>query len=453
MNRRLAVTFHDFARNRFQGHWAPFRMAWAALCLAAGIIAVTLPPLLAAGIAGAAVLFVLGWTRPAWLPILIIGLSPLTWSLTGENSPIRFGISELCLGAFAMASFPRSLLNRRALSAGPLNLPIFLFLGWSLVTAVHHWYPQTALVLVQMALYLWVVPVLFADLRGGALTIWRGLKLLAVMDLCIGIGVLALFLMGERQGVFLFGLHKNSVGSSLAAGLILFITMSCEDHNRKRIYAFGALMIGAALFATLSRGAWLGAAAGLGILISIKGYDRRLSLLAAAIFLLCLWMFLLLPERSFNYLTFGQGPHQNLTIRMDTYREGWLAFTSSPIFGQGPGIGKESSGFNSLYLMILAESGLPGLILFGWLIISTFKMYRAAHRIAGTDSVERRLIAIAAAVTVCYWVHAAIDLYWGRGIMLQWACIGAVIGIWQKHSSTAIIGDDTASGLNVRAKP
>ncbi len=408
-------------------------MAWAVPCLMAGLMAVIFPPMAAASIAGFSALLMVGWLRPTWLPILIIGLSPLTWSLTGESSAVHFGLSELLLAATAVTAILRAFLVRRPLSVRPLHIPIALFLSWSLVTAISQWHPQSALVLIQTALYVWLVPALFAGLPVG--TVWRGLKLLALVDLFIGINVLSLFMLGDRQGIFLWGLHKNSVGSSLAAGLILFIALYLEDHRRRRSFALGALLIGAALFATLSRGAWLGAIAGLIMLMSIKSYDRRLGVLAASALLICLWMFLLLPEHSINYLTFGQGPHENLTIRMDTYREGWLAFTSSPIFGQGPGIGKESSGFNSLYLMILAESGLPGLILFGWLMLSTFKMYRAAHRTASADSMERRIVAIAAAVTVCYWVHAALDLYWGRGIMLQWACIGAAIGIWQKRRS------------------
>jgi O-antigen ligase len=235
------------------------------------------------------------------------------------------------------------------------------------------------------------------------------------------------------------GLTLGSSNTVAAAIELLAPTAALIAWQRRHSRLLTGLIVGltlAALVMTGSRGAWLGAAAGVLLLLAwgirerglgglIPADRRRRVLLGAGLLVLAIPVGVLVVGR---LLGSDAG-------RVELWRAAWSIFTSAPILGGGPGswpdlhAGQPISGptyavlytpHSSLFL-ILAELGLVGLAATAWLGIAIARLVQRALRAspaAGTlASAAGRIAspasaAVAGATLLALGVHSLVDPMW-----------------------------------------
>ena len=156
----------------------------------------------------------------------------------------------------------------------------------------------------------------------------------------------------------------------------------------------GALaIIGAGLLATLSRGAWLGAFCGVGVLLMLRrqfGVFFRAGLVLIPVILIA-WQFL--PKESRETATgFDRSTHRNIEARFQTIEIARGYFDQDPVLGMGVGLRKEFDATNLLWVT-LAETGVLGA---GALILIHVAFFRMAWRVQKWTAREDELFTVLA---------------------------------------------------------
>lgn len=225
---------------------------------------------------------------------------------------------------------------------------------------------------------------------------------------------------------------------SVAIGFYLFLQTSVRNRLRRRL---GALLLAAGLFAPLSRGPWVGAAAMLSLFIaSGRGAVKRLMLLALA-GVLALPLLAIIPggQKVLDLLPFiGTLEKENITYRerlidnalIVIQRNPWLGsvdYRSTPEMQsmiQGQGI----IDVVNTYLAVALEVGLTGLALFlGFFATVLFGIRKAMRAFPDKEDETRRLgralLATLAGILVTIFTVSSITVipvvYWsvaGLGI-------------------------------------
>jgi hypothetical protein len=230
-----------------------------------------------------------------------------------------------------------------------------------------------------------------------------------------------------------FGLHKNSIGGSLAAGVIVLANLwySQVSFTGKRYLIWLLLVLGGGLLISLSRGAWIGAIVGLTVSGLLWGRITLVirTLLIAVPVLIVLW--LLLPSEKREYATGFQADRWNIKMRMKTQENLQEIVTKEPVFGVGIGLRKQVDATNFL-LVTLAESGFIGLVamigLFGTIV-------RIGFRVSRSDTKNSLVLCgtLAVGLLACKVGHGMVDHFWGRGNgTVVWASIGVLLAAEQK---------------------
>lgn len=184
-------------------------------------------------------------------------------------------------------------------------------------------------------------------------------------------------------GVFGVG-GENDLGAFLAEFSLVLLTLLAISRRFivKIYYASIFLVVGLALLYTYSRGAYLGAMAGL--LFYAYSKDRRLMIVVAAVLVtLPVWAPASVMDRI--SMTFTDGAMESsASSRFDFWKAGLQMMLQSPIFGVGfhrfaeelpryiSDLGSARTAHN-MYVSIGAELGIPGLVAFAWLLSTLFK--------------------------------------------------------------------------------
>ena len=184
-------------------------------------------------------------------------------------------------------------------------------------------------------------------------------------------------------GVFGLG-GENDLGAFLAEFLFVIIILMAVSRRLlvKGLYLALLAIIGLALLYTYSRGAYLGALAGLSFYAFLK--DKRLILLLAAFVLAApLWA----PGSVMDRLAMtvaGGAMESSAASRLDFWKAGLQMMIQAPIFGVGfhrfpmeltryiSDLGSARTAHN-MYISVGAEMGLMGLTAFLWLLGTLFK--------------------------------------------------------------------------------
>lgn len=189
---------------------------------------------------------------------------------------------------------------------------------------------------------------------------------------------------------------------SVAIGFYLFLHASVGSRLQQRL---GALLLAAGLFATLSRGPWVGAAAMITVFIA-TGRDavKRLMLLALA-GALSLPLLSIIPggNKLIDLLPYiGTTETGSITYREELFAKAMIVIQRNPFFGsidylntaemqsmmQGEGI----IDIVNSYLAIALESGLIGLLLFaGFFTTIALGIRKALQTLQGKDDEPQRL--------------------------------------------------------------
>jgi len=236
---------------------------------------------------------------------------------------------------------------------------------------------------------------------------------------------------------YILGLHKNGLGDSLAAALVVAVELwMSEDKENIRLLlmaACGVLTIG--LVTSLSRGAWLGAMAGILVVILMR---RRISLLLKAACVLAPVAFTcwsLLPAESQKVASDLNPASYNVRARLRSIEWAREKFEMDSLLGQGIALRKQWDATNILWFT-LAETGVVGVAALALLHLSVVRLVAVGARTLSESDPVFSLLVIAAALATLKLIHGMVDHYWTRGsIMCAWAAVGMASRVWRRQES------------------
>jgi hypothetical protein len=368
------------------------------------------------------------WTRPQIALTGIIAVTPFVQDL-GGGLPIKFSLAEVHLLLAFIVYVVKGVLTRSIRFLGPLTVPVTIYLIVLTWTSLRSGLDQEDMkALVQTFVTCGVTVAVFANMNPNPESMVRSFIWLPIF--CMPIAVLEI-----ATGSFnVFGLHKNSIGGSLAAGVIILANLwySQVDFSGKRYLTWLLLLIGGGLLLSLSRGAWIGTIVGLTVSGLLWGRITLVirTLLVAIPVILVLW--LLLPSEKREYATGFQADRWNIKTRMHTHENLQVIITKEPLLGVGIGLRKQVDATNFL-LVTLAESGAIGLVAFvgvvGTVIVVGFKVCRSY-----TNNSFMLCGSLAVSLLACKVGHGMVDHFWGRGNgTVVWASIGLLLAASQKN--------------------
>ena len=368
------------------------------------------------GLCYAAVFWVLAVMRPRLALLLIFASAPFQNDVSG-GGPIKFSPAEINI----LLSLPVVLIKSRRILFGSTLAPALAYLAICAASVSVQWRLSAPASLMQIGLYTVVSVTVFASLARDEqdyLLAFKGAIAVAV--------VFAATVLISRSA-YIFGLHKNGVGGSLAVAFVITLELwlSSPDRKKRRLYMFACSLIAFGCFMTLSRGAWLAAVTGALVILALR---RKFQLILRSVLVLVPIIalgWLLLPKESRDYATgFSASEHYNIKLRYESIDYAWSTFVSNPVLGAGVGLRKEYDATN-VALLTLAETGALGLIAFFFLHVAVIVMVWKALRRALPQSLSSSILAIALALTLGKFMHGLVDHYWSRGsLTMVWASVG-----------------------------
>jgi hypothetical protein len=388
----------------------------------------------------AAILYVLlywavGWKWPKVPLMLIFALAPFQNDISGTLAmePERpdqqvgggphFSIAEINL----LLTLPLFIFRRRPMLFGPIFVPTLIYLGIGLVCSLNNWRPTSMVSLIQMGMYLVISVLVFTSFARSA----EDFRFAMIGLVCVG-SIIASAVLITRSG-YVLNLHKNGVGGSLAATVIVAAELWFSARTSRQRWIFGALLalLVAGLFFSLSRGGWLGAMCGVGLLLLMRREFTMLIRLSAFMVPLVALCWVLLPEQAKNYATgFDREDNWNIRMRFMSLDFAKSQFESSPVLGVGVGLRKEYDATN-VFMLTLAETGVVGMAAFLYLHIAMALMVWRARRFAPRDDMLFTALALGGALVLSKFIHGMVDHYWSRGaLMIAWASAGMATHAW-----------------------
>jgi hypothetical protein len=376
----------------------------------------------------AAGFILLTWSRPGVALGLIVASAPFQYDVSGDG-PMRFSIAEINLAL----SIPMWLLGsgrpRGRARAWGLGLSLVGYFAIAIISSLLHWHAGTAVSsLLQMWLYMVAAVGVFASL--GKRPEYYVDALLGLLAVCI---FLAISAHGMRGGEVLGGLHKNGIGASLAAGVVIGVELwfSKSFNYSKRFVAVATLFSAAGLILSLSRGSWLAAATGVLFILAMRRQFRLFWKVCFALIPAVAVAWFILPPESKEYaLNFDKGTGASISARYENIAFARKHFLSSPVLGVGVGLRKEFDATN-IFWVTLAETGVVGAAMFILIQVSIVMMVVKLRRVVGPGDPRFTFVVLAGALVMGRFAHGMFDHYWSRGaIMIAWACVGMLVHVY-----------------------
>jgi hypothetical protein len=227
------------------------------------------------------------------------------------------------------------------------------------------------------------------------------------------------------------GIHKNGWGASLSLGLIVAFELwqTAQDPTRKKWLTLAVGLLTIALMLTVSRGGWLAAMTGVGVLLVLRRDWGTLSRLAVMVVPLAGIGWLLLPGDLKEYAVGFENTRWNIKARWESIELAKQAWQQSPWFGTGVGLRKQYDATN-VVLLTLAETGMIGLALFSLIHLHLGVFIWRRHKWFDPSSIAFSAVALAGALVAARLAHGMVDHYWSRGaILAAWAAVGMAVSV------------------------
>jgi hypothetical protein len=410
---------------------------FAGICALAAAPALALvSPVLAAGAAYAGVFWLIARRWPALALAAAFAVAPFQNDLSsggpmqddagGGGGGVRFSLAEVNLALALPVFVLLSLQSRRLLRLGPMSAGVGIYLGVCAVSALVNWHASAVTSFMQMIIYLVIAMAMFAYAVSAGMNLRPAFYGLVLISVVLATAVLVL------QSGFVFDMHKNGVGGSLALGVVVCAELWLSDTSawRRWLLAGAMLIVTGGLIFTLSRGGWVEAAVGLLVVMVMR---RRVALalkLAMTMVLVVSFTWKYLPDESKDYAGGFDSDRENIRLRYDSIDYALAQFQQDPIFGAGLGLRKEYDATN-VVLLTLAETGVPGLLAFLFLHLAFFKLVWKIQGLLSREDPRFYLLSLGAALVPAKFAHGLVDHYWSRGtIMLCWASAGMTLGVY-----------------------
>ena len=226
-------------------------------------------------------------------------------------------------------------------------------------------------------------------------------------------------------------LHKNAWGGLMSTLVIIAMELwfATPVRARRRKLMVAVLLMVTVLFLSLSRGAWLGAIAGVSTLIFLRRQFKMLTRLLLVVVPLVAALWILLPQGDKDYALGFDADRANIAGRIDTIATCKQLFLNNPVLGVGVSLRKEVDATNVI-LVTLAETGILGLGLFIWLHVTILRMVWKTQKLIPREHPLYSLLAVGAGMIICRLAHGSVDHYWSRGAILQaWGGVGMIVAV------------------------
>ena len=378
-------------------------------------------PMIVYGIIYSSLFLAIAWRFPALALAITFASAPLQGDLSDGQGAFHFSIAEIDLALCLVVFIFRRITQQRGVKTGPYMLPILIYLAVCLASSLADWHPDTVMTaMLQMILYLVFASVLYANFAEKPEQLLWGFNFLILVCLFLSLSGLL------TNNFFIYGLHKNGVGSSLGFGEIVCIELwMAAEKGKAKIWLFIAtVIITAGLIFTLSRGAWLGAIFGTVVVIALRGKFKFLLQVMVVLIPVIAVFWNLLPQEKKEYATGFGAERENIAARYVTIDYAREQFEKSPFYGVGIGLRKEVDATN-IFWITLAETGVPGLLAFAGIQVVTFLMLYKSQKKMGRDDKLYPLVSVPAGLMVNKLVHGMVDHYYARGpLLMLWASIG-----------------------------
>lgn len=244
------------------------------------------------------------------------------------------------------------------------------------------------------------------------------------------------------------GVDPNSFGGLMMVGLVLAVGQLL---SRRRVLPMPAIVgvmaaCGGAMMLTYSRGAWVGAAAGIGVLLWFRA--RRWLAPAALFGAAAVWLGLGAGFVQRLWLGFTlQDPATKL--RLQEYANALRIIQRHPWFGVGFGDAPTldlQTGVSSVYLTVAEQAGLIGLALY--LIVIGLVLWRGLVEVfrwpddSENDLLLTVLAALVSAVTVGLVDHYFINIRFPHMVAVFWLLAGLVVALTALRGGAERAGGD-----------
>jgi putative inorganic carbon (HCO3(-)) transporter len=299
--------------------------------------------------------------------------------------------------------------------------PLAAYAGATLVASIFSVDPRTSLIDCKQLLLFSIVPITYRLLPGR--------RALAAVDVLITVGAISAVI-----GVVQFGiLEFDSLGQRPRGLLGMYMTYSgqlmliaCTAAARvlfrKDDRLWTALVLPAlvaALAATLSRNAWVGACVGIGLLFIIRDF-RLFALLPVVLAAFIAFAPSQMTDRLYSSFRIKHLRHDTAATeasllsnrdRLAMIRSGFRIIKKDPLTGVGPdmvvtvyasyrdpnAVQQLNSHLHNVPLQIAAERGLPALAIWIWFIVTLLRDF-VKNRRTGEPSLNNGALAVTAAM-------------------------------------------------------
>ncbi len=383
------------------------------------------PTMVIAAIYG--ILFIgLAWRYPHMALGIALAVAPFQNDVSAGFGPYRMSMGEISVSLCFMVYLLRWMMRTCEMKLGPYLSSIILYLAVCLSSSFTNWSNEALTSLLQMLLYFIVTPLVYCNFV-------KRLELLTITLYMNVVVCLFLAVVGLSTGTFfIFGLHKNGVGSSLAMGIIicteLFLVQ--KKTSAKFILFFAEVILVGGLVFSLSRGAWLGAMVGFMVVIGTRGKLKFMAQALLVIVPLIIVFWNLLPEEKREYASSFDTNRQNISARYESIDYARNTFMGNPIFGVGVALRKNFDATN-IFWVILAETGVQGLITFSMIHFVCLSMIAKTRRFVSRTDPRFSLLVLGGALLFAKVIHGIVDHYWSRGALLvAWAGCGMATSVY-----------------------
>jgi putative inorganic carbon (hco3(-)) transporter len=331
--------------------------------------------------------------------------------------PFSIFASELLLTITGLLWLAVVIHGRERIEAPRMFWPLAAYAGATLVAAAFSVDPRTSIIDCKQLLLFAIVPIAYRLLPGRrALTVVDVIIAVGAISAVIGIvqfGILKFDHLGQRPrgslGMYMTYSGQLMLVACTAAARVLF---------RKNDRMWSALVLPAlvaALVATLSRNAWVGACAGIGLLLVIRDF-RLIALLpvAAAVFIAIAPA--QLTDRLYSSFRINSVGRDSAATeasvlsnrdRLAMARSGLRIIRKNPLTGVGPdmvrmvyaqnrdaqAVQQLNSHLHNVPLQIAAERGIPALILWLWFMFTLLQDFVRRRRTTAFPSVAMAAVA------------------------------------------------------------
>jgi O-antigen ligase len=336
--------------------------------------------------------------------------------------PFSIFVSETLLTVTGLLWLVLIVRDKEAFEVPPMFWPLAAYAAATLVSALFSIDPRVSFIDCKQLLLFSIVPITYRLVPGRrALTVVDIIITAGAVSAAIGLvqfGILKSDHLGQRPqgslGMYMTYSGQLMLIACMAAGRILF---------RSGDRAWAALVMPAliaALAVTLSRNAWVGACAGIGLLLLIRDF-RLVAVLPviAAIFIAVAPA--PLADRLYSTFRVNTFSHDSATTeaslqsnrdRLAMIRSGWRIIKDDPLTGVGPdmviqvyphyrdprAVKQLNPHLHNVPLQIAAERGLPALALWLWFVVRLLVDYVRRRKTGAMPSLTNAALACVVAM-------------------------------------------------------